>query len=417
MFEEIQDSSTVDIDAIFDNFLDTFSADNQKNVSTVSDTKESSCKKNQSCADCPKAGECFPSISNLEKSLERRLSSIERWLFLTEVHDWISEDVPKCQHPLTRINDVVEDLMQETLSDALVDPVTQSYVNVPCSPGFQAGTCSDVLSPLSDLSDASGVPDSPLSVASPILSFRSFSTSRSSLDIQSITIAAENPSGSFPGQTSPVNQVQPSPSSVVASTANLPYSFSSPSGVSMSLATFPLFPQNTQSPSVTEPSAPSTTDFSFQRYNRSPYSAPSVMPPSASVLPNPVRPASFSVVPSIDPKLASLLYRYPPLPPHQLLPPGVLGPSMADLFASQKPKVRRPQNCFLLFSNEYRKKLKEKYPNLTNIQLSKLLGDFWNALPLEKKRKYEDEADRMRQEFNALNPGYVYSRTERQLKR
>eukprot|EP00741_Cyanophora_paradoxa_P002541 tig00000076_g2465.t1 len=70
----------------------------------------------------------------------------------------------------------------------------------------------------------------------------------------------------------------------------------------------------------------------------------------------------------------------------------------------REKKVARPHNCFILFMKEARPKLKEKWPHLTNAQISKLLGDLWAALPAEKKRKYEDMADRLREEFERQHP-------------
>mmetsp|Transcript_15906 Transcript_15906/g.26249 ORF Transcript_15906/g.26249 Transcript_15906/m.26249 type:complete len:295 (+) Transcript_15906:108-992(+) len=81
--------------------------------------------------------------------------------------------------------------------------------------------------------------------------------------------------------------------------------------------------------------------------------------------------------------------------------------------SSSLSRLKRPQNCFILFSNEMRPKLRAQLKDVPNFQISKMLGSMWNAMSIEEKRKYEDRADSMRTEFHERNPYFVYSRTSR----
>eukprot|EP00274_Cyanoptyche_gloeocystis_P004542 CAMPEP_0196653042 /NCGR_PEP_ID=MMETSP1086-20130531/2606_1 /TAXON_ID=77921 /ORGANISM="Cyanoptyche gloeocystis , Strain SAG4.97" /LENGTH=564 /DNA_ID=CAMNT_0041984007 /DNA_START=34 /DNA_END=1728 /DNA_ORIENTATION=+ len=85
--------------------------------------------------------------------------------------------------------------------------------------------------------------------------------------------------------------------------------------------------------------------------------------------------------------------------------------------ASGKPKVKRPQNSFLVFSNVYRPKLRAEHKNMSNAEVSKLLGEKWKNLSASEKQKYVEQAHRIKQEFNAMHPDYVYTKTPRRNKK
>eukprot|EP00741_Cyanophora_paradoxa_P023820 tig00021623_g23009.t1 len=75
----------------------------------------------------------------------------------------------------------------------------------------------------------------------------------------------------------------------------------------------------------------------------------------------------------------------------------------------EEPRVRRPQNSFLLFSNEFRGKLRAANKELTNADVSRMLGEKWKALPEEEKKKYRERAEKIRVDFQAKHPDFSYA--------
>mmetsp|Transcript_12237 Transcript_12237/g.21217 ORF Transcript_12237/g.21217 Transcript_12237/m.21217 type:complete len:628 (+) Transcript_12237:135-2018(+) len=73
-------------------------------------------------------------------------------------------------------------------------------------------------------------------------------------------------------------------------------------------------------------------------------------------------------------------------------------------------RFRRPQNSFMLFSNEFRSRIQSRNRHLNNQQISQLLGMIWQKLPLEKRRPFEEEADRIRLAFKARHPDAKFPR-------
>uniref|UniRef100_A0A7S2UYP1 HMG box domain-containing protein n=1 Tax=Fibrocapsa japonica TaxID=94617 RepID=A0A7S2UYP1_9STRA len=70
--------------------------------------------------------------------------------------------------------------------------------------------------------------------------------------------------------------------------------------------------------------------------------------------------------------------------------------------AKKNPNApKRAMSAFLHFSIEYRPKLKEQNPQLTHLQISKLLGDTWNALPQETKDPYVEKSRIDNQRYRA----------------
>lgn len=79
----------------------------------------------------------------------------------------------------------------------------------------------------------------------------------------------------------------------------------------------------------------------------------------------------------------------------------------------KSPRVRRPMNSFMLFSNQYRSVLQFENKERTNTQISKLLGEAWKSMPLEAKKPYMERAAKIKADFNAAHPDYVYTKTIR----
>lgn len=54
--------------------------------------------------------------------------------------------------------------------------------------------------------------------------------------------------------------------------------------------------------------------------------------------------------------------------------------------------IRRPMNAFMIFSKRHRAMVHQRHPNQDNRTVSKILGEWWYALPQEEKQKYHDLA-------------------------
>ena len=49
-------------------------------------------------------------------------------------------------------------------------------------------------------------------------------------------------------------------------------------------------------------------------------------------------------------------------------------------------------NAFMIFSKRHRAMVHQRHPNQDNRTVSKILGEWWYALPQEEKQKYHDLA-------------------------
>ncbi|EDQ84732.1 uncharacterized protein MONBRDRAFT_12602 [Monosiga brevicollis MX1] len=69
-------------------------------------------------------------------------------------------------------------------------------------------------------------------------------------------------------------------------------------------------------------------------------------------------------------------------------------------------KVKRPLNSFMIFAKDQRAVLRQTHPNLHHSELSKLIGTSWNELSSEDRAIYQQRADQLKQEHQALYPNY-----------
>merc|ERR1711892_94529 len=73
-----------------------------------------------------------------------------------------------------------------------------------------------------------------------------------------------------------------------------------------------------------------------------------------------------------------------------------------------KPRVKRPLNPFMVWSQIERHKIIESSPDVHHAQVSKLLGKRWKSLSVEKKAPFIKEAERLRRLHRAEFPDYKY---------
>lgn len=68
-------------------------------------------------------------------------------------------------------------------------------------------------------------------------------------------------------------------------------------------------------------------------------------------------------------------------------------------------RISRPPNAFMLYGKEYRSKLAKKHPNMSNKEISKILGKEWQAMDPEEKQRYHDMARATKNAHMEQNPG------------
>lgn len=98
-------------------------------------------------------------------------------------------------------------------------------------------------------------------------------------------------------------------------------------------------------------------------------------------------------------KLDDVNFNQPsPLPPAQKVP------------ASQKERLKRPPNAYLLFNRDTRHKLLESMPHLTVAEISKEIGERWKTLSSDKRDYYMREASLLKKKHLVNHPNFIYTR-------
>lgn len=68
-------------------------------------------------------------------------------------------------------------------------------------------------------------------------------------------------------------------------------------------------------------------------------------------------------------------------------------------------RVTRPPNAFMLFGKERRPLIAKDNPNLSNKEVSKLLGKEWHSLSDQEKDKYFQQSKLASQRHKQQHPG------------
>jgi hypothetical protein len=80
-------------------------------------------------------------------------------------------------------------------------------------------------------------------------------------------------------------------------------------------------------------------------------------------------------------------------------------------------KIPRPPNAFILFANEWRKKVAEQHPWESNMEISKRLGAMWKSMTNEEKTVYMALAREADAKHKKEHPGYVYNPMEARIQK
>ncbi|KAL4805463.1 hypothetical protein BDV18DRAFT_140950 [Aspergillus unguis] len=78
--------------------------------------------------------------------------------------------------------------------------------------------------------------------------------------------------------------------------------------------------------------------------------------------------------------------------------------------ASMKPtKIPRPPNAFILYRQHHHPRVKETYPDLSNNEISVILGKQWRAEPEEAKLHFKNLAEEFKKKHAEEHPDYQYT--------
>ncbi|KAF7563890.1 hypothetical protein G7046_g228 [Stylonectria norvegica] len=71
-------------------------------------------------------------------------------------------------------------------------------------------------------------------------------------------------------------------------------------------------------------------------------------------------------------------------------------------------KIPRPPNAYILYRKERHTMVKETNPNITNNEISQILGRAWNMESREVRQKYKELSERVKQALLQKHPDYQY---------
>jgi hypothetical protein len=73
----------------------------------------------------------------------------------------------------------------------------------------------------------------------------------------------------------------------------------------------------------------------------------------------------------------------------------------------------RPPNAFILYSQAMRSAVRNDNPSLSNIDVSRLLGQMWRDVPADVKLQYKQRAIVGQEQFKRDHPNYTYRKARR----
>lgn len=84
--------------------------------------------------------------------------------------------------------------------------------------------------------------------------------------------------------------------------------------------------------------------------------------------------------------------------------------------AQRENHIKRPMNCFMVWSREKRCEILKKNPGINNALISKMLGEAWRKLSEKEKKPYVKEAKRLTAKLLEDHPDYKYRPRRRKSK-
>ena len=75
-------------------------------------------------------------------------------------------------------------------------------------------------------------------------------------------------------------------------------------------------------------------------------------------------------------------------------------------------RIPRPSNAFMIFGQQNRKLLANQFPQYTNKQISKILGDEWRKMKLDDKAHFHRLAEEAYAKHMEKYPGTMFAHTQ-----
>jgi hypothetical protein len=76
----------------------------------------------------------------------------------------------------------------------------------------------------------------------------------------------------------------------------------------------------------------------------------------------------------------------------------------------KKEKIARPMNSFMIFARDFRAEMREKFPDIDNKDISKMLGQKWKTLGPAEKKIYYDKAREVAEQHKKDHPDWKFVR-------
>ena len=86
----------------------------------------------------------------------------------------------------------------------------------------------------------------------------------------------------------------------------------------------------------------------------------------------------------------------------------VMLPSKNVRQVSSPRHIKRPMNCFMVWSKEKRCQILKHNPGINNAEVSKALGVAWKRLSTQEKKPYVEKARKLSEQHMEENPNYKY---------
>ncbi|GLG98502.1 hypothetical protein R5R35_011416 [Gryllus longicercus] len=102
---------------------------------------------------------------------------------------------------------------------------------------------------------------------------------------------------------------------------------------------------------------------------------------------------------------------------HQLLENQRERKQVSQWLRKRTGKIPRPPNAFMIFANEWRRKLAFQHPTESNKEISVRLGIMWKNLSSDTKESYYTASRQADEEHKRKYPGYYYSPKEARLRK
>ncbi|PNS16897.1 hypothetical protein CAC42_4861 [Sphaceloma murrayae] len=89
-------------------------------------------------------------------------------------------------------------------------------------------------------------------------------------------------------------------------------------------------------------------------------------------------------------------------------PRSAVEPSPIPCLCQPEPKIPRPRNAFILYRQHHNASVIARYPNLSNPEISKIIGELWRGEPEEEKQRWKSFADEDKIQHAQKYPSYRY---------